>query len=285
MKKVLFRLQSYYKYQATDVEKPVIRYILDNPRDVTSMDIHSLAKIGYCSAPTIVRICQKNGFKGFKDVKLAIINDLTLNEEIFRDRYIEFEGNTINKIVQLVLNKNVNAITNTYNLVDFEELKKIIEKMKATQVIRLFGIGASFLVCKDFQQKLERINKFSVLYEDTHMQLINAKNIKSDELAFIISYSGQTQEILKMANIIKSNGATIIAITRYDHNKLMNLADHNLFVPSIEEIHRIGAGSSRISQFSIIDILYNIYIEDTKEKSTDNILETGKLLKKDEEIN
>ena len=91
MKKILFRLQSYYKYQATDIEKPVIRYILDNPRKVTAMDIHTLAKIGYCSAPTIVRICQKNGFKGFKDVKLAIMNELTFNEEIFRNKFIKNE--------------------------------------------------------------------------------------------------------------------------------------------------------------------------------------------------
>src|SRR5574344_1425362 len=114
MKKILFRLQSYYKYQATDIEKPVIRYILDNPRKVTAMDIHTLAKIGYCSAPTIVRICQKNGFKGFKDVKLAIMNELTFNEEIFRKKFIDFEGDDIHKTAQVVLNENVNAITNTY---------------------------------------------------------------------------------------------------------------------------------------------------------------------------
>lgn len=154
MKKILFRLQSYYKYQATDIEKPVIRYILDNPRKVTAMDIHTLAKIGYCSAPTIVRICQKNGFEGFKDVKLAIMNELTFNEEIFRNKFIDFEGDDIHKTVQVVLNENVNAITNTYNLIDFSELNKIIEKIDESKIIRLFGIGASYLVCKDFQQKL-----------------------------------------------------------------------------------------------------------------------------------
>lgn len=281
MKKILFRLQSYYKYQATDIEKPVIRYILDNPRKVTAMDIHTLAKIGYCSAPTIVRICQKNGFEGFKDVKLAIMNELTFNEEIFRNKFIDFEGDDIHKTAQVVLNENVNAITNTYNLIDFSELNKIIEKIDESKIIRLFGIGASYLVCKDFQQKLERINKYSILHEDTHMQLVSASNIQKDEIAIVISYSGMTQEIVKMANMIKDNGATLISITRYDSNKLMNLADYKMFVPNIEGLQRISAGSSRISQLSLIDVIFNSYVDKMKLKYADNITKTGQLLDKE----
>lgn len=281
MKKILFRLQSYYKYQATDIEKPVIRYILDNPRKVTTMDIHTLAKIGYCSAPTIVRICKKNGFEGFKDVKLAIMNELTFNEEIFRNKFIDFEGDDIHRTAQIVLNENVNAITNTYNLIDFIELNKIIEKIDEAKIIRLFGIGASYLVCKDFQQKLERINKYSILHEDTHMQFISASNIQKDEIAIVISYSGMTQEIVKMANMIKDNGANLISITRYDSNKLMNLADYKMFVPSIEGLQRISAGSSRISQLSLIDVIFNAYVDKMKLKYADNITKTGKLLDKE----
>ena len=65
MKKVLYRLQSYYNNQATETEKSVLRYILDNTADVVSMDIYTLAKKGYCSPATIVRICKKNHFNGF----------------------------------------------------------------------------------------------------------------------------------------------------------------------------------------------------------------------------
>ncbi len=283
MKKVLYRLQSYYKHQATEVEKPAIRYILDNPRDVTSMDIHTLAKLGYCSSATIVRICKKLGFSGFKEVKLAILNDLNFSEEIYRDKFKNSKDEDIVAIVKNVLNQNINAITNTFNLIDYEELSKIIKIIDNTKVIRLYGIGASYLVCKDFQQKLERINKLNVLYEDTHLQLISASNIESDELAFVISYSGKTREILEMAEMIKANGATLISITAYDHNKLMQLADYNLFVPKIEGLQRISAGSSRISQLSIIDIIYNTYIETVREKYMNNILETSKLLKKEED--
>lgn len=55
MKKVIYRLESYYTSQTTDVEKSVIKYILDNIREVTEMYIHTLAKKGYCSPATIIK--------------------------------------------------------------------------------------------------------------------------------------------------------------------------------------------------------------------------------------
>ncbi|MFM1571887.1 hypothetical protein EQF93_01075 [Helcococcus ovis] len=63
-----------------DVEKPVIKYILENIREITEMDIHTLAKKGYCSPVTIVRISKKIGFNGFKELKIALLNDINFND-------------------------------------------------------------------------------------------------------------------------------------------------------------------------------------------------------------
>ena len=90
-----------------------------------------------------------------------------------------------------------------------------------------------------------------------------------------------TKEIVQMANMIKDNGATLISITRYDSNKLMNLADYKMFVPSIEGLQRISAGSSRISQLSLIDVIFNSYVDKMKLKYADNITKTGQLLDKE----
>lgn len=282
MKKILYRLQSYYQHQATEVEKNVLRYMLDNPRHVTEMDIHTLAKTCYCSTATIVRICQKNGFSGFKAVKLALLNDLSLSDELFRKQVSDIADNDVAEIAKVVLNKSIDAITNTYNLIDYAQLKKIIALLDQAKVIRLFGIGASFLVCKDFQQKLERINKLTVLYEDTHMQKMSATNSKQGELAFVVSYSGQTSEIIEIANLLKANGVCLISLTRYGHNSLMTLANYNLFVPALEEVKRVSAGSSRISQLSVIDIIYSCYIEKQANKFANRIVETAQLFDKSE---
>ena len=282
MKKVLYRLQSYYNNQATETEKSVLRYILDNTKEVVSMDIHSLAKKGYCSPATIVRICKKNHFDGFRELKIALLNDLNFNDQLLKDSGIEIKHEDHNSFIRDILNESVTAINNTYNLVDYDEVNKIINLLKKAKIIRLFGMGASYLVAKDFQLKLESINKTTVLFEDTHMQIISSNNLRNDEIAFMISYSGNTKEINQMAQNIKKKGGIIISLTQYSNNKLMHIADFNLFVPKIEKALRIAATSSRISQLSVIDYIYRIYMESDSEDIMYKILDTKKLLEKED---
>ncbi|MFM1533831.1 SIS domain-containing protein [Helcococcus ovis] len=127
-------------------------------------------------------------------------------------------------------------MNNTYNLVDYKQISKVVKLIDKSKVIRLYGLGASFLVAKDFQQKLERISKMTVLYEDTQLQLISSTNIQEDELAIVIFYSEQIKEVLEMAINIKLNNATLVSITKYSNNKLFNLSDFSLNVPNIEKI-------------------------------------------------
>lgn len=282
MKKVIYRLESYYTSQATDVEKTVIKYILDNIRETTEMDIHTLAKRGYCSPATIVRISKKIGFRGFKELKIALLNDINFNDELVRSNLSNLKSSDEESIVREIFNENIRSLNNTYNLIDYDQISKIVKLIDESKVIRLFGLGASFLVAKDFQQKLERINKLTVLYEDTHLQMINSMNISKNEVAIVISYSGQTHEILEMARNIKLNNGILISITKYSNNKLFSMSDYSLNVPNIEKNLRAAASSSRISQLIIIDILYNTYLEMYKDEFLKRIIKTNEMLGKEE---
>lgn len=173
-------------------------------------------------------------------------------------------------------------MNNTYNLVDYKQILKVVKLIDKSKVIRLYGLGANFLVAKDFQQKLERISKMTVLYEDTQLQLISSTNIQEDELAIVIFYSEQTKEVLEMARNIKLNNATLGSITKYFNNKLFNLSDFSLNVPNIEKNLRAAASSSRISQLIIIDILYNSYLEMYRDQFMKRIIKTNEILGKEE---
>lgn len=283
MKKGLYRLEVYYKQNATESEKEVLRFLIHQTKDAIEMDIHSLAKKCFCSPATIVRICKKNGFKGFKELKHTLMNDVNFSKQLKQVNLNADAEEKVPTIVAKVLNANISAIQNVYNLLDFEELNKIIMLLLSCRYIYLYGIGASFLVAKDLQQKFERINKRTFLYEDTHLQLVNSTNLEKDDIAIIVSYSGLTKEIIDIAKNIKMCGGKVIAITKYGASKLTSISDYNLFVPTLEQNLRVGASSSRVSQLSIVDIIYNTYISLEKDKAMQKILSTNKLLEKGEE--
>lgn len=283
MKKALYRLESYYKQKATESERDVLVFLLNQTRDAVEIDIHSLAKKCYCSPATIVRICKKNGFKGFKDLKLALQNDLNFSQELEQANIQPSSTENLQATIVNALNENIHAIQNTFSLLDFQELNTVVDLIARCHYVYLFGIGASFLVARDLQQKLERINKKTILYEDIHLQLVSSTNIEKDEVAIVFSYSGLTKEIIEMAHNIKAHGGIIIAVTKYGSSKLISLSDYNLYVPRIEAPLRISASSSRISQLSVVDILYQAYLARVHNQSMDKIIATNKLLEKKEE--
>ncbi|NBH33642.1 MurR/RpiR family transcriptional regulator [Clostridiaceae bacterium] len=283
MKKGLYRLEAYYKEGATESEKEVLRFLIHQTREAVEMDIHTMAKQCFCSPATIVRICKKNGFSGFKELKQALQNDINFSKQLMQVNLTAPSDEKIQNIVARVLNTNIIAIQNTYNLLDFDELGRIAALLLSGRYIYLYGIGASFLVAKDFQQKFERVNKRTFLYEDIHLQLVSSTNLEPGDTAIIVSYSGLTKEIIEIAKNVKMCGGKIIAITKYGTNKLSSMSDYNLFVPMLEKPLRVGASSSRVSQLSVVDIVYNIYISLEKERSMEKIVSSNKLLGKEED--
>lgn len=281
MKKALYRLETYYEQSATESEKPFLLFLLNNPRKVVDMDIHTLAKTGYCSAATIVRICKKNGFSGFKELKRAILNDLHLSDELIETKLDVIYQDDFKKVVTDIFENNIRAIQNTYALLDFTELEDIIQHIIKSSCLYVFGIGASLLVAKDLQQKFERVNKRAVLFADVHMQLISSTNIEPNQVAIIVSYSGITKEMVEIAKNIKKRGGILITITKYGTSKLSSMSDYNLFVSNSEGLLRVGAGASRITQLTIVDVLFQSYLNIQNDNSMDRILSSKSLLDKE----
>jgi DNA-binding MurR/RpiR family transcriptional regulator len=78
----------------------------------------------------------------------------------------------------------------------------------------------------------------------------------SGDVVFGISYTGQTEDMIRSLGIAKQNGAYVISLTRFGSNPVSELADIQLFTSSLEKSIRSGAMASRMAQLNVIDILY-----------------------------
>ena len=111
-----------------------------------------------------------------------------------------------------------------------------------------------------------------VVNEDSHSQLLQARNATAQDVGIVFSYSGQTMEMIQCIKEMKAGGAPVIAVTRYYPSEVAQLADHVLYVAANESLFRNGAMSSRLSQLNVMDILYTAYAsrnhEDTMRRLT-----------------
>lgn len=83
-----------------------------------------------------------------------------------------------------------------------------------------------------------------------------AASLGKGDVAVLVSYTGQTPDMLETFKVLRQTGATTIAITRYGRNPISDGADIPLCVSSAETALRSGATGSRIAQLNVVDILY-----------------------------
>ena len=267
MKSVLVRLQEY-EGKASGAEKGVIGFLLEHPDEVPQLNIHELAEETYSSASTIIRLCRKLGFHGYRDFSKSLVYELALRKSSYDERSKEItKEDSLEELVDKVTYKNIVSLEDTRKLIDLEVLQRCVSLITEARTICLFGMGSSLLVAKDAYLKFLRINKPCIISEDWHAQYLQAKNMTKEDVAIAISYSGMTEEVLRCVSAVKENGATVIAVTRFEENPLAIIADYNLSVAATEFTFRSGAMSSRIAQLNIIDILYTTYINRAYEEN------------------
>ncbi|TMV46905.1 MurR/RpiR family transcriptional regulator [Paenibacillus mesophilus] len=236
-------------------ERKVADYILEYPKDVVKLSVQKLAEYSGVSEATIIRLSKTMNMKGFQELKLRIAGDLSSN--LPSGTYEEIKmGATVEEIIQAVSNNNKQSIQDTVSVLSSEEVEKAAEALSKARKIDVYGMGASAVIAQDIHQKLSRINWWCQAYADFHAQLTSAVTLTENDVAFGISYSGQTDEIIQSLTEAKKQGATIITLTKFGSSPVAELGDIRLFTSSVEQSIRSGAMASRIAQLNVVDILF-----------------------------
>ena len=259
----------------SNAEREVAGYIIDNPQIVVDMSVHELARHTFSSASTVVRLCTHTGYSGYREFRKAITQELAQREESKRTEQKQIlRSDSLEDIINKVTWLNVKSLEETRLLLDVDVLRECVEMVRRAKVIYLFGMGASLCAAKDAYLKFLRLNKLSVINEDWHSQLLQARNATQEDLALVISYSGATEEMVECMRELKTNKTPIIAITRCVQSPVSELADQKLYTAATESLFRSGAMSSRMSQLNVVDILYTALANGEYEQSMEQLSRT-----------
>jgi len=244
----------------TPKEQLVASFIIDYPAEVINMSIDELASACGASTSSVVRLCKSANYSGFKELCRALATDIVMNQSESITYNDVRPGDSIESIIHSVCMSNMKSIENTMTIINTADMQQAIEAIEAANRVDFYGIGASGNVAMDAQNKFIRINKVSMSSSDPHNQILAASTLKKGDVAVLISYTGDTKDILETANIVKQTEATLISLTRYSKNSLSERADIRLYSSSSEPLIRSGPMGSRIGQLTIIDILYTAVV-------------------------
>lgn len=266
----LTRIRAAYN-QFTKAEKKVADYILQNPKEVLFMSITDLAEVCEVGDTSVFRFCKTMDLKGYQEFKMML--SLSLNDG--HGEADQLSGNInlddpLPELAQKVLNTNINALTETYSLLDVDLFNKAIDLLHKAGRIYFFGVGASMLTAMKAMNKFLRIDPKVFCIQDSHMQAMVASMLQATDVAVVFSYSGATKDTIHVAELVKHAGAKVICITRFVKSPLTTYSDITLLCGANEGPLQGGSTSSEISQMFLIDLMYTEYYRRYFDKCSKN---------------
>lgn len=233
-------------------ERKVAEVIMASPQTAIHSSIATLAKMADVSEPTVNRFCRRLDTKGFPDFKLHLAQSLA-NGTPYVNRNVE-ENDGPDAYTHKIFESTMACLDVAKNSLDPMQVNRAVDLLTRAKKISFFGLGASASVAHDAMNKFFRFNIPIACFDDIVMQRMSCINSTENDVVVLISHTGRTKSLVEIAELAKSNGATVIAITAKDSplEKMASLAIC-LDVPEDTDVYMPMA--SRVVQMTVIDVL------------------------------
>jgi RpiR family carbohydrate utilization transcriptional regulator len=234
-------------------EKKVAKCVLGDPGAVVTSSITELAEKAGTSEPTVIRFCRRLGLGGYMELRLNLARDLPSAQYIFEN---VSDKDSLAEIAGKILNAHREALTNTLNKLNLDDLDAAVKELRSARRIEFYGMGGSAIVARDAHHKFFRLGIPCIAYDDPHMQVMSAALLSPKDVVVVISHTGSTKDIIDSAKVARKAGAKIIGILGSENAPLSKVCDIALSVFSREPALRLAPMTSRLVQLAIVDVLF-----------------------------
>ncbi len=243
-------------------EKEIIDYIIANSEDFVAMTIDKLAKATFTSNGTIIRLCRKLGFSGYREFRMQFVKELESKK--YRRETVDFSSpfyplQDTNQIIQNMTSLYRESLDLCVFMMDSRVLNRITDEIIKSSHLFILAMGDTMLTAKLFINKLAKINIYPILATENHEEYTICSHSGRDDCALFISYSGGSNPSYdKIVKRLKKNGTNIITITANENSNLARYSNHLLLVEDKEKSNRIAAFYSQFVFEYILNIIYSL---------------------------
>lgn len=232
-------------------ERLIANMLFESSKNFEMMTSEQIAKRAGCGQATVIRFSQKLGYPSFKSMMMDIANNSVFHassalyeNESVRDTMLKIK-NLFDVSVEAALTSNSDEV--------IENASLLLEK---AGTVFCFGIRNSFSSASLLYYRLLETGR-SVLKSDNLLEGVSmARNLSENDVMFVVSASGETEEIVAATQVAHEAGAKIISITGSPDNTVQRLS--TIALKSAEyDVHTERFNLvNRASQLYLIDCIF-----------------------------
>lgn len=272
----------------------IAEYILGNPSQCKSITTKELAAASNVAESTITRFVKEIGLDSYQELKIGIAEALTMKvapSSISVEENYVYEDISRNDTQEMILDKvlyrNVQTMTETKQRLNTEELSKAVEAIDQANVILFSSMGSSSVAALSGVMRFTRAGKKCMMLNDQSSQLMTAAIAGPDDVMIGISNSGRSKDVIDSMRLAQSKGARTIGITSFEDSPLTKYSDITLFTSAKSSNEGSAlyweAAASKTAQVLVLDLIYASYAAKNFTQTLNYMEETFKVLRNSRE--
>ncbi len=237
-------------------EKKLADFILTNSALLRDYSSQQLASAVGVSQSSVVKFCQKLGFKGYPDIKMAVSEAIAKNSSVNGDRSTKrFANAALDEVSDKLLKNKLEAVTATIELNNEDSFISSIDAIKSASRILIVGSGSSNFVAKHFAVGLIQAGKVAFSSSDSTYQSQFLKTLAENDVLILLSSNGGLNLSDAILKDCRARDVKIIRIGKYSSNTNYHMSDIYLSTISKNETEDPFGVAKRAAQQHVVDIL------------------------------
>lgn len=241
----------------------VARAILADPVGVVHLSVGDVAAAAGTSASTVVRCCQRLGFRGFQHLKIALAQDGASRASARPDG----SGDSPREVLGRVLLSGARVLQDSLSTVGVREFEEAVGALRRARRVLFVGVGTSAPLAQDAAYRFLTAGVRAEAPADVHTQHVAARLLEPPDVCFAVSHTGATRETVASVKAARESGATTIAVTSFSRSPITDFTGIVLVAGGPEVSFRLEAMTSRIAHLSVLDALFVAVALQTRERA------------------
>ncbi|MET9605918.1 MurR/RpiR family transcriptional regulator [Streptomyces sp. NPDC006512] len=231
-----------------DTEARVAQVVLDKGAELVHLSVSDVAALAGTAPSSVVRACQRLGFRGYQELKIAAARQAPAPEPSRdRDPAARALADTVRAARE--------ALDGLAATVTPERLRTAAGLVDAATRVLVVGAGLSGAVALDTAYRLRALGCTVDAPADPLTAQLAASQLTASGVCVAISHTGATRSTVDTARCARRSGAGVIALTSYARSPLSESSDCTLVAGGQDLVFGLETVASRLAHLAVVDAL------------------------------
>ncbi|MEV7025354.1 MurR/RpiR family transcriptional regulator [Kitasatospora sp. NPDC093558] len=231
-------------------EARVARVVLDRGADLVHLSVSDVAELAGTAPSSVVRACQRLGFRGFQELKIAAARQAPRPAPAPADRQ-----DPAARALADTLGAAREALDGVAATVTPADLRAAAELLDGADRVVLVGSGISGAIALDLAYRLRALGLVVDAPADSLTAQIAAAQLTPAGVCLVVSHGGATPVVVEAARRARETDAAVLALTSYARSPLTETATHTLLAGGQDLVFGLEMTASRLAHLAVVDAL------------------------------